>query len=161
LNKIEAGLPDKLGSTGEDSTCTFEHWMRLQSSAHVKFGLDTVFKVPNTDWTAETNLFQCYSKTWKDVKPWVDSLSNGINHPVQGQLPPCQYDIQNLDYSSIFIKASLTPKFKSEIEHALGLEASGPQVLLAIIERKLSLQASLQRELITALEQLHITSEPG
>ena len=66
-----------------------------------------------------------------------------------------------MDYSAIFLKASLTPKFKSEIEHALGLEASGPQILLGIIERKLSLQALLQRELITELEKLSITSEPG
>ena len=49
----------------------------------------------------------------------------------------------------------------SEIEHALVLEVSGPQILPGIIERKLSLQALLQRELITELEKLSIISEPG
>jgi hypothetical protein len=67
LNKIEAGIDDKLGSPGEQSTCTFEHWMRLQSNAHVKFGMDTVFKVPNATWSEETNLFQCYNKAWTEI----------------------------------------------------------------------------------------------
>ena len=69
--------------------------------------------------------------------------------------------MQNLNYSATFLKASLTSKFRNEIEHANGIDASGPQVLLSIIERKLSLQVSLQRELITKLEKLKITDEPG
>ncbi len=161
LNKIEAGLSEKLGSSGEDSSCTFEHWMRLQSNAHVKFGLDTVFRIPNSDWTTETFLFNCYHKRWSEVKPWVDSLQSGIIHPQKGHLPPCTYDRQNLEYSATFLKASLTPKFRTELEIAIGLDATGPQVLISIIERKLSLQASLQRELISNLEKLNLTSEPG
>ncbi len=82
-------------------------------------------------------------------------------HPIRGQLPPCIYDRQNLDYSAIFLKASLTSKFCAELEHALALDATGPQILISIIERKLSLQASLQRELIADLEKLNLTSEPG
>ena len=75
LNKIEAGTTEKLGSSGESSTCTFEHWMHLQSNAHVKFGLDTVHRIPNHDWSAETFLFKCYSKTWAEVKPCVCNLA--------------------------------------------------------------------------------------
>ena len=135
--------------------------MRLQSSAHVKFGMDTVFRMPNSTWTEEVFLFQSYSKTWKDIKPWVDSLQSGITHPVDGALSVCPCDIQNLECSATFLKASLTPKFKIEIEHAVGINASGPRVLLANIERKLSLQASLQRELISKLEKMNITQEPG
>jgi len=30
LSKVEAGIPEKLGTTGEEGTCSFEHWMRLQ-----------------------------------------------------------------------------------------------------------------------------------
>jgi hypothetical protein len=106
LTKVEAGIPEKLGTTGEDGTCSFEHWMRLQYHVHQKFGMDTPFYMPNPSWTSETNLFQCYNKTWPDVKPWIDSLRTGINHPDEGPIDACSFDIQNLEYSALFIKAS-------------------------------------------------------
>ncbi len=161
LNKIESGITEKLGTSGEESTCTFEHWMRLQSNGHIKHGLDTVFRIPNESWTDETYLFDCYNKSWASVKPWVQQLQTGIKHPLKGVRKVCSYDRQNLEYSATFLKASLTSRFRSEIEHAVGLDATGPQVLLSIIERKLHLQASLQRELVSNLEKLSITSEPG
>ena len=161
LSKIEAGIPEKLGLTDKDCSCSFEHWMLLQSNAHVRFGLDTVFMMPDATWTTETNLFQCYSKSWSEIAPWIDQLQTGVSKPGQAPLPACTYDIQNLDYSAIFIKASLTPDFKNEVEHAVGLDASGVRILFCIIEMKLSLQASLQRDLVSQLEKLSITTEPG
>ena len=89
LTKIEAGIPEKLGLTTKDCSCSFEHWMLLQSSAHVCFGLDTLFLMPNDDWSSETNLFECYSKSWSDISPWVEQLSTGVRHPSHGVLPPC------------------------------------------------------------------------
>ena len=161
LDRIEKGVSPKLGTTGEDSVCTFEHWMRLQSHAHIKFGLDTPFMVPNEDWTTETNLFQNYGLQWPAVRPWIQQLRTGIIHPRLGRLPVCDFDIHNLDYSATFIKASLTEKFRIEIEHHVGLDASGVQVLLAIIERKLTLKASLQCDLIKQLEKLKLVDQPG
>mgnify|MGYP003429931193 CR=1 FL=1 len=87
LSKIEAGIPEKLGLTDKDCSCSFEHWMLLQSNAHVHFGLDTVFFMPGATWTTETNLFQCYSKSWPKITPWIDQLQTGVSKPGQ---PPCQ-----------------------------------------------------------------------
>ena len=92
LKSFEKGIPEKLGTEGEKTTCTFEHWMRLQSNAHERYGLDTVFKVPNATWTSELNLFECNSIQWKKLEPWVNQLLNGIDHPINGKLPPCQYN---------------------------------------------------------------------
>ena len=47
LDKIEAGIDEKLGSADESATVSFEHWMRLQSHNHIRFGMDTVFRIPN------------------------------------------------------------------------------------------------------------------
>ena len=76
-------------------------------------------------------------------------------------LPVCSYDKQNLEYSGLFILGSLTPKFRSELEHAVGLDASGVEILICIIECKLSLQVSRQRELISKLERRSLVNEPG
>ena len=84
LTKIEAGIPEKLGLSNKDCTCSFEHWMLLQSSAHVRFGLNTPFLMPNNTWTSETDLFACYSKSWSEVAPWIEQLKTGINHPLRG-----------------------------------------------------------------------------
>ena len=145
LTKIEAGIASKLGTTGEQSNVSFEHWMRLQYHHHVRFGMDTPFLMPNSSWSTETNLFSSYNTTWAEAKPWIRQLTiTGVQHPTQGTLPVCIYDKQNLEYSCLFILGSLTPKFRSEIEHAVGLDATGVEVLLCIIECKLSLQVSLQ-----------------
>ena len=71
------------------------------------------------------------------------------------------YDQQNLEYSALFLLGSLTTKFRTEIEHSVGLTATGIEVLLCIIERRYSLQVSLQRELVAKLEKLDIIQEPG
>ena len=68
---------------------------------------------------------------------------------------------KTLEYSGLFILGSLTPKFCSELEHAVGLDASGVEILICIIECKLSLQVSLQHELISKLERLSFVNEPG
>ena len=136
--------------------------MSLQHHHHVCFGMDTPFLMPNSTWTSEINLFKSYNTPWSTVKPWIDQLSStGVLHPVDGLLPVCSYDKQNLEYSGLFILGSLTPKFHSELEHAVGLDASGVEILIYIIECKLSLQVSLQRELISKLERLSLVNEPG
>ena len=81
LDSLEKGVSPRLGTTGEDSACSFEHWMCLQSHAHVRFGLDMPFLIPNKDWTSETNLFQNYGMQWPQVRHWVQQLTTGINHP--------------------------------------------------------------------------------
>ena len=43
----------------------------------------------------------------------------------------------------------------------MDLEASGVQGLLCIIQHKVSVQVSLQRELMTKLSKMSITQEPG
>jgi hypothetical protein len=107
--------------------------------------MDTPFLMPNDTWTLETNLFECFNKTLADIKPWLKQLKEiGVKDAHGTVQPVCHYDVQNLEYSALFILGSLTTKFRSEIEHSVGLPATGIEVLLCIIERKYSLQVSLQ-----------------
>jgi hypothetical protein len=80
LTEIEVGLPDKLGTTGESVTCSFELWMHQQTHQHVKFGLDTPYLIPNDTWTLGINLFQCFNKTYAVVAPWIHQLTETAAH---------------------------------------------------------------------------------
>ncbi len=77
--------------------------------------------MPDHNWTLEINLFECFNKTLADVKPWLKQLKEDGVEDGHGRVHPvCPYDVQNLEYSALFILGSLTTKFRSEIEHSVG-----------------------------------------
>ena len=170
LKKIEEGSKDKLGTNDQKSDVSFQMWLRTQSKAHVELGLDTIFKIPVDNWTRELDIFQNYTISSDYIGRWVRQLQQGIsfydatvldpNQRVR-RLTPCPYDIQNLQYSATYILASLTTKFRIEIVNSVGLEATGIEVLLCVIKRKLHVAVSLQRSLIADLEKLDISQVEG
>jgi hypothetical protein len=81
LDDLAKGFIDKLGTNNEKSDCAFQLWMKQQSQAHVKFGMDTPFLIPNPTWTSETNIFNNHTVTWDKVKCWVDQLLTGVRQP--------------------------------------------------------------------------------
>ena len=58
LTRLEQGTKEKLGSNDQKSDVTFQMWIREQAQAHEELGLDTVFKIPNTTWTDEVEMFK-------------------------------------------------------------------------------------------------------
>jgi hypothetical protein len=164
LDKIAKGSKDKLGLNEEKSDCTFQLWLKQQYQAHIEFGMDTVFLVPNLTWTSETNIFMDHTITLDKVQPWIDQLKNGVYQTTIDRRirhAPCPYDKQNLAFSATYLKASLTDKFCQEVLHSVGLDATSIEVFICILRRKLHVVISLQRELILKLEQLDISQVAG
>ena len=79
LGELEKGSTDKLGLNNEKSDCSFQLWLKQQHQAHIEFGLDTVFKMPNPLWTSETDLFKDFTITLEKVCPWINQLLNGVS----------------------------------------------------------------------------------
>ena len=128
---IKKGTKDKLGLDEEESDCSFQLWLKQVHHGHVVYGMDTIFLMPNADWTRETNLFFDHTLDMEKVKPWNDQLLIGVinkknSPPVQH--PPCSYDYQNLTLSREYLLASVTNKFIQKIMHSVGLQATGLQV---------------------------------
>ena len=161
---IAKGSADKLGLNDEKSDCSFQLWLKQQHQAHVEFGLDSIFLMPSSDWSKETNIFFDHTLKPETIQSWTQQLLHGVqstkNH-VTIRHPACPYDKQNLTFSRTFLLASVTSRFRQEIQNSVGLDATGIDVFLCILRRKLHLVISLQRELIAKLEALDITQEPG
>ena len=170
LAKIEEGAKDKLGTNDQKSAVSFQMWLRAQAKAHQQLGLDTIFKIPNADWSSEKDLFQNYTLPRYEINQWIGQLKNGCLFYDRAEadvgnrlktLHTCPYDQKNLQYSATYILASLTNKFRLEIINSVGLEATGIEVLLGVIKRKLHVAVSLQRSLIADLEKLDISQVEG
>ena len=112
------GLKEKLGLNNENSECSFEMWLKQVHQAHVDYGMDTIYLMPNEDWSEETNIFFDHSMTIEKVRPWLNQLLKGVvdkstDPPVTK--PVCSYDIQNLRFSAKFLLASITAKFRKAV----------------------------------------------
>ena len=110
-----------------------------------------------------TNIFFDHTLDFEqDVQPWLDQLKNGIfNARTSTRHAPCPFDKQNLTNSAVFLLASVTTKFRQEIQQDVKLNATGLEVFDCILHRKLHAVLSLQCDLIAQLEKLDITQEPG
>ena len=130
---ISKGSTDKLGLNDEKSDCSFQLWLKQQHQAHVEFGLDSIFLMPSSDWSKETNIFFDHTLKPETIQLWTQQLLHGVhstkNH-VSIHRPPCPYDKQNLTFSRIFLLASVTPLFRQEIQNSVGLDATGIDVFL-------------------------------
>ena len=154
------GVTYKLGSNPSSSDVAFTVWVEDVQKRLIEMGLDTVFRVmlPSTgNSTTEIFIVEAWGQATSDlVDPWVSKLKYGFN----GQ-PPCSYDAQSLSWSADFLRNSLKPEFARDIRLALPSNTTGPQVFVEIVAYFITLQTSLQRELISELAKLHITKEEG
>ena len=153
----DAGMEWKLPDTGETSDVTLTFWFENLAASLDTLGLDTVFRIPAPDFSSEISLAEDWGQNKAAiVSPWVDSLKNGLPG-----LPACHCDLQNLAMSRNFVLASLTKKLRMEIIGCTGRFATGPDILVAVIDRKMTLVLSVQRDLVQHLQTFCITMEPG
>jgi hypothetical protein len=71
------------------------------------------------------------------------------------------FDRQNLEFSAMYLLASLTKKFRQDVLNSVGLEATGIQVFIDILHCKMNVVISLQRQLIRNLEVFDISQQEG
>ena len=106
-------------------------------------GLDTVVRIPNNDWTSETNIITEYGKAKASlITPWLLQLqTSGVQHPTSGPLPICSYDITNLSFLGDKLLNSLKPAFKSDVIQSVGVDADGLTIFQSIIQKCVLLNA--------------------
>jgi len=165
MEEIRKGTVDKMGTNKEGHDCNFPLWMDMQEDALIKLGLDTMFLMPNSNWTEEECIFSNYELKWVHYKGWVEQLKAGVikGNSLMGpiQLPVCGYDLQNLEWSGAFILASLTDQFHLEILQTCGINASGPEIMCTIVRKKMNVMRTIQRDYTNKLRKLHISQVSG
>ena len=163
---IDLKLPDDKATT---SNVNLPDWFKHLGHALTQFGLDTVFRLPNDDFTDE--LYACDS--WGKLKPdlllqWEQRLTTGVivPHTYLGKvapgkfrLPVCPHDTKNLEYSGIFLLASLTKDHRQKIKKALGPCPSGLKVLAYIVKKRLRKLISRQRTLTESIAKMRLCDE--
>ena len=99
-------------------------------------GLDTVFRVPNADWTAEIYLAKEWGQvTNRLVKPWIAQLKTGVlNKQLNLTHPVCPYDVQNLMNSGSYLLGSVTVHYHKELKLTLGETPDGSTVLVYLMQ---------------------------
>jgi hypothetical protein len=126
-------------------------------------GMDSVFRIVKTlNPTEEVYFLQDWGAADKsDIEDWVRLLKKGLSKEGKDDGTPCDYDLNNLQWSSQAILSSLDLQLWSEIEKEVSFDATGPEVLIAVIERKQQVNSSSIRHLVDKLKGLHIAKEPG
>ena len=74
---------------------------------------------------------------------------------------PCQYDIQNLDWSGQFILNSITKRLYDDVTQQVGAHASGPRILQEIVSIKQQLDATAIITMQEQLCQMRLDKEPA
>ena len=144
----------KLAAFDEQSSVLLTTWIEMLEKSMKILGMDTIFKIPKSNQTAEQDLLRNLTALpHADVDAWVSELKEGAN--------ACPYDIQNLDWSGMYIYNSVTKKLYDDIVDSIGTSESGPRVLQEIICIKQQTDAGGIRAMETKLQTLSLAKEPA
>lgn len=153
------GLPEdrRLSLDEKTSKITLTSWVNAIRGYMEEHGMDTVFRIYDSDNNTEVYLLQ----DWGSADPikaatWEESLMVGI-----GTLPPCEYDIDNLKWSGKAIMNSISLDLWETIEKDYGVGSNGPVTYAAVISKIQQVSASSIRTLVDKLKKLHLLNEPG
>jgi hypothetical protein len=165
--QCKEGLPTThhLGKEGEkDYTISLVTWIAAIQGYMVEKGMDTVFYIYDPIHDQEVNMFEQWGVVTKEqVKEWVKTLKEGVpdtSDPTQ-KLPACPYDETNLLWSGKAIVNSVSMQLWSQFEQDLSLDASGPEVFMAVVHKKQVTTSTTTRTLIRELEDMKLTNVPG
>ena len=106
----------------KENTITLVAWVN-EIRTHIEHkGMDTVF------WVKQSSSEEYYLLTdWGEVnadqvEDWVVELKNGVS----GAPDVCQFDLDNLMWSALMIKNSVSVRLWEEIEANMDYDTSGP-----------------------------------
>ena len=88
------------------------------------------------------------------VVPAVAPIPVTLNYPI------CDYDLHNLDNSAIAIQASVSASMWRQVHRSVRINASGPEILYAILQKHQLSSAASVRLLLQKLQELNIRKEP-
>ena len=156
----QKGIDFLLGHT--DKETPLQLWVTALNQDIINNGMDSVIRIPNATWTAETNVITSYgSATPLIIDPWLNQLKTGVRLPNGTVQPVCPYDSANLRHLGLKILNSLTLDFKTDIAQAVGIDADGLTIWKAIIQRRVLISPLRQRKLIHELEVLRLQHQEG
>jgi hypothetical protein len=136
-------------------------WLKLVAEHMERCGMDTVFRISNG--TRERNLLKEWGGvTTEVVDEWIEDLmETGALQEDGTRSAVCPYDIENLEWSAVFIKASITVDLWMKIEPTIQFGATGPQVLHRIVIEHQSEGAATVRNLVDELRSIKLKEQPG
>ena len=159
---LREGLPEGLRLQATDTSVTV--WMRHVRRAIEDKGYDSIFRIVLANQSEVYMLVEWGRLTAEDVRNWIKALQdgtapwpNGNNNNNNGV---CKYDIQNLRLSAMTIRSSISTTLLNTIESMVSFEASGPEILQAILSLTSAMTPERYRKIEDALRKLCISSTP-
>ena len=147
----------QLGTADDkENTITLTSWVNEIRANMEQSGMDTVF------WVRASNTKECYllrnygELDSHTVAVWTDELKTGVDGA-----NVCQFDLENLLWSGMMIKNSISVRLWEELEANLNYEASGPEIFIAVMERFQHNSSSAVRTLVKQLTEMKLVKEPG
>ncbi len=110
---------------------------------------------------------ECYlltewaSANMESTDEWVEKLRTGVPDSTGNKAAVCEYTLQNLQMSRKAVLNSLEIDLWQEIEREVPFDATGPQVLTAVLEVKLQVTSSIVRSLVDELWKQKLTKTPA
>jgi hypothetical protein len=95
------------------------------------------------------------------LQAWLINLEEGFLKANGTRAPVCQFDLDNLTWSSRAIRNSITVRLWEEIEPELEFGATGPQIFVKVMRRIQHSSASASRALLQKLQEMKLNKEPG
>ena len=150
----------KLGLDTEAAySVTFTSWVSAIRGYLEERGMDTVFRIYNSDANTEQNLLIDWGAASRPaITKWVGMLNAGLKDKDGSQLDICEFDQENLKWSGTSLKNSISLKLWQTIEKDVLFGASGPEVFGAIVDKVQQVCASAVRSLTNTLEGMSITT---
>jgi hypothetical protein len=137
---------------------TFISWMNCIKANVETRGMDTVFRVMDSTLTTETYMLNQWGEMTRDsVATWVASLEAGLGTATV----PCAYDRANLTNSGEMIKNSISIDMWSQIEREIPHDATGPEVLMAIIMAHQITSASIIQAMLEEIKGMKLNQQPA
>jgi len=139
---------------------SFQTWLELLKEDVEKHGVDPVCQIQHQNGTKTCLLNSCGKANKQLADDWVKDLQAG-NTPgwMAGAL--CPQDLTNLAMSGSHFKCSLKNEVLKKVNNDLKANATGPQVLVAVVGICQLLSASAVCKLECNLQALHLANEPG
>jgi hypothetical protein len=154
------GLPMDRHIGPDEKTLT--SWVNSTRSYMEERGMDTVFHI--YDWRTDSKVYLLTD--WGSASPvkieeWVATLRAGITQANGINLPPCNYDLDNLKWSGNAILNSVSLPLWETVEKDLGVDASGPEAFAAVVYKLQQVSSAAVRTLVDELKGLSLLKEPG
>lgn len=140
-------------STGEITFINHRSYLQSMRQAVIERGLYGVFLVPDSANQEGWDLFHKHGRF---------TVVNVQSHTLKLQLIADPYCVNNLKWSGNLLRSTLHPTLKSKVDAVVGVNASGPEVLIAAIKEAFTGDSYEQLEALKKeLKDMKLKDFPG